>query len=126
MLVIERCANWSRTTAKYHTLSLTTGPPIDPLRSQDLSRWLGATSPASLNACVVLSPCMPLLDPPAKIMPLVVLPPVFGTKFITGPLVSDSPSPPVVVMFTSSELPGSVIRPDVVPASDAPWGIPST
>ncbi len=59
-------------------------------------------------------------------MPLVELPPVFGTKFMIGPLVSDSPSPPVVVMFTSAELPGSVIRPDVVPASDAPCGIPST
>ena len=120
MFVTVRTAPCVRAVAKYHSLSFISGPPTDPFTSQAFCSELGATSPAALSASVKLFPCIPLFEPLAKKLPWTVLPPVFGTKFMIGPLVSASPRPPEVVTFTSWALPGSVIRPDVVPASEAP------
>src|SRR5712691_8857933 len=126
MLVTVRTAPCVRPVTKYHNLSLISGPPVDAFTSQAFCSELGATSPAALSSVVKLSPCIALFDPLEKKLPCNVLPPVFGTKFMIGPLVSASPRPPDVVTLTSCALPGSVIKPDVVPASEAPWPMPST
>ena len=68
---------------------------------------VAATRPWSFNSWVKLSACRFSPVPLAKIEPLIELPPVFGTMFITSPAVSASPSPPDVVKVTSWALPTS-------------------
>ena len=90
-----------RAFRKYHTLSLLIAPPKDPFTSYTFDSGVGAPSPAAFSSSVKLSPDN---FSPVKFMnkaPEFLLPPVFGTTFITSPAVSDSPSPPAVVNVTS-------------------------
>ncbi len=96
-----------RALAKYQMRSVLIGPPTDPFRSYTLLVGVAACRPWSFSACVRLSDSSFSPVPLKKIDPLTLFPPVFGTRFITRPAVSDSPSPPVVTNDTSCAFPTS-------------------
>src|SRR6476659_2798805 len=88
-----------RTVAKNHNLSLTNGPPSEPLMSQLLCSLAPSVRPRLLKLSSRLLPCD---HPPAllkKPLPEKVLPPVFGTMLTLVPPTSASPSPPERVRF---------------------------
>ena len=72
---------------------------------------------------------VPRDQPPASLknaVPAKVLPPDFGTRFITGPPMSLSPSPPPTVMATSCELGVSYTYDDTPPLLAAAMVMPLT
>ena len=82
------------------------GPPYDALPSYCL-RIFGGCVRFGLSAVTSddrLLPLDQLPDPLTKPVPANLLPPDFGTMFITGPPISLSPRPPPTVMATSCEL----------------------
>ena len=68
---------------------------------------LGDVTPMSFSAGVRLRDWSVSPVPLKKSEPRVVLPPVFGTRFMTSPPVSFSPSPLAAANVTSSAAPAS-------------------
>ena len=73
----------------------------------DPAERCAAVTPWRFSAAVRLSDCSRPPLPPARKDPWVVLPPLFGTMFMTSPAVSASPSAPDFENVTSSALPMS-------------------
>src|SRR5262249_3794851 len=102
------------------------GPPYEPLTSHDLRMPGVCVRPISRRPCVRLSPRDQLPALLKNAMPANVLPPDFGTRFMTGPPISLSPSPPPTVMATSSEFGVSYTYDDTPPLRAAAIVIPLT
>src|SRR5215475_14016673 len=93
------------------------GPPYEALPSYCL-RILAGCVRFGFSACTSDDRLLPLDQPPDPLMkpvPANVLPPDFGTRFITGPPMSLSPSPPPTTIATSSALGVSYTYDDTPP-----------
>ena len=101
------------------------GPPTARLTSHTFFSSDGALKPASFNSWVKLLLCMAGPAPAKKNCPEYALPPVRGTTLITGPPISASASPPVVLIVISAEFPVSTISSETPPVAP-PVLIPST
>ncbi|PYR18172.1 MAG: hypothetical protein DMF94_21035 [Acidobacteria bacterium] len=98
---------WWRYVPKNHSLSRTIGPPNEGLTSHSFWIEFAAVSPFACTSDVRLLPWNELPVPLTKKVPANRLPPCLPTRFICGPPVVASPSPPLRLNTTSCELPTS-------------------
>src|SRR6266850_7913745 len=102
------------------------GPPKEPLTSYAWMMPGVCVRPIARRSSVKLSPRDQLPAWFKNAIPANELPPDFGTRFITGPPVSLSPSPPPTVMATSWELGVSYTYDDTPPLLAAAMVMPLT
>src|SRR5262252_1794579 len=102
------------------------GPPNEPLASYDWMMPGVCVRPIARRSSVRLLPRDQLPAPLTNAVPAKRLPPDFGTRFITGPPMSLSPSPAPTVIATSSELAVSYTYDDTPPLLAAAIVMPLT
>src|SRR5207249_9441755 len=102
------------------------GPPNEPLASYASMMPGVCVRPMARRSSVRLWPRDQLPASLKYAVPLKVLPPDFGTRFMTGPPMSLSPSPPPTVTAISSELGVSYTYDDTPPLLAAAIVMPLT
>ena len=102
------------------------GPPNEPLTSYDWRMPGVCVRPIVRRSSVRLSPRDQLPALLKNAIPEKALPPDFGTRFITGPPISLSPSPAPTVIATSSAFGVSYTYDDTPPLRAAAMVMPLT
>src|SRR4051794_22181253 len=102
------------------------GPPYEPLASYDWMMPGVCVKPIARRPSVRLLPRDQLPASLKNTAPPNVLPPDFGTRFITGPPMSLSPSPPPTMIATSCEFGVSYTYDDTPPLLAAAMVMPLT